>query len=174
MLKEFLVRHKEAILDSWLTLILETYPPNVSQLLKKEKDQFLNPVGSTLRHNVQIIMDGLAEEKPARDVSGALEALIRLRAVQDFTPAEATAVVFLLKQAIRGQLQAAKQDLGRCLEELWALESRIDAYAGRAFDLYMACREKIFEIRVHEIKNRTFKLLERANRLAGTPEEEES
>jgi hypothetical protein len=38
------------------------------------------------------------------------------------------------------------------LDELLHLESRIDALSLAAFDIYMACRERIAEIRIGEVK----------------------
>jgi hypothetical protein len=38
-------------------------------------------------------------------------------------------------------------------EEWLTLESNIDHLSLRAFDIYMNCREKICEIRIHEMEN---------------------
>jgi hypothetical protein len=40
------------------------------------------------------------------------------------------------------------------MEELSALETRIDRLALLAFDCYMKCREKIYEIRLGELRRR--------------------
>jgi hypothetical protein len=48
------------------------------------------------------------------------------------------------------------------------LESRIDELALLAFEIYMQCREKIYECRVNEVKGQreiAMKLLERTNRI---------
>jgi hypothetical protein len=41
-----------------------------------------------------------------------------------------------------------------------------------AFDIYMECREKLHQIRVSEVKNRTFKAMERAKLIAEIPDGE--
>ena len=54
-------------------------------------------------------------------------------------------------------------------------ESRIDKLAFLAFDIYMKCREKVYEIRVNEIKSErenAIKLLERASLMYVKPEVE--
>jgi hypothetical protein len=54
--------------------------------------------------------------------------------------------------------------------ELIERESRIDGLALLCFDIYMKRREKIYEIKVNEIKNRASGLLRKA---CGTVELEE-
>ena len=50
----------------------------------------------------------------------------------------------------------------RFSEETVAFESRIDDVVLLAFDLYMGCREKIFEIRADQAKRQVSGLLQRA------------
>ncbi len=59
-------------------------------------------------------------------------------------------------------------------EELVIFESRIDAIALHAFDSFMKCREKIYEIKTNETKNMTFRLLQKAQLISQTKESEES
>ena len=95
----------------------------------------------------------------------ALEGLVRIRAVQDFSPAEAVAFVFLLKRAAREVLEdVSEQAQSVPARVLSDLEARIDSLALLAFETYTRCREEIFEIRVREAQRRTAALLERFNR----------
>jgi hypothetical protein len=48
-------------------------------------------------------------------------------------------------------------------EEVFALEARIDALALSSFDLFMKCREKLYDIKANELRNMTFRLLQRVN-----------
>jgi hypothetical protein len=91
-----------------------------------------------------------------------LNDIIRIKAVQDFTPSQAVSFLPLLKKVVRDELGS---DIQRqhFSEELAAFESQIDNLALLSFDIYMKCREKIFELRVNEIKTMTFRLLKRAN-----------
>jgi hypothetical protein len=41
-----------------------------------------------------------------------------------------------------------------------------------ALDIYMKCREEIYELRVNEIKRSVSRLIERANMICGVPERE--
>ena len=55
--------------------------------------------------------------------------------------------------------------------ETGILDNRIDEIALLAFDVYSACRQKISDIRVNEVKNQVGKLLERANLISEIPEQ---
>lgn len=57
-------------------------------------------------------------------------------------------------------------------EELVMFDSMIDNLALLSFDIYMKCREKIYELKVNELKNMTYGLLKRANLISEIQEEE--
>jgi hypothetical protein len=82
--------------------------------------------------------------------------MIRLRAVQVERASEAVSFLFALRDVAVAAL-APEADA----KDLAAFETRIETLVLDAFDLYMQCREKVFEIRLAELRNRTFKLLER-------------
>jgi hypothetical protein len=166
MLNEFLADRRAAILDRWLSLILDTYPSEVGRFLRKEKDRFANPVGQTIAREIEAIYDGILRGAEPDELAPALDGIVRIRAVQDFRPSQAVSFMFLLKRAVREDLEEVRR--GEPLPpELFPLESRIDALAVRAFDIHSECREKMYEIRAKEIKNRTWVLLERMNRAGG-------
>ena len=60
----------------------------------------------------------------------------------------------------------------RLTEALLVMESRIDEMALHAFDVFMKCREKIFEIRANEAKNQVSRLLQRAGIVSEIPRKE--
>jgi len=152
-------------LERLFQLILETYPEGTSRFLKQEKDRFTNPVGYTISQEIEALYDGLLQEMNSDKLAVCLDNIIRIRAVQDFPPSQTIALIFLLKKAIREEL-ASEITENRVFEELLKFEARIDKLALLAFDIYMKCREKVFEIRVNEAKaerERVLKLLERIN-----------
>jgi hypothetical protein len=171
MLTTLLARKKAAILERWYALILETYPTEVRKFLKGERDPFQNPVGQSIRDSIEAILDGLQRAQPLEAIAPALDRIIRIRAVQDFTPSQAVVFVFLLKRVLREEAWSELETQGGAAATR-EVEEQIDAMAGRCFDIYMECREKIFEIKTNEIKNRTYKLLERMNRRDGKTEQE--
>ena len=100
-----------------------------------------------------------------KNISPFLERVIRVRAVQDFSPSRAVEFVFLLKDVLRDELKGEirRKDI---LEDLLRFESRIDSLAMFAFDMYERCREEIYEIRVNEVKGSMSRLLKRADRMS--------
>ena len=165
----FLEQNREAILGEWFNRILKTYPPDASQFLAKQKDQFRNPVGHVITQAIGPIYDQVVSSMDTGKVLAALDGIIRIRSVQDFAPSDAVAFVFQLKSVIRdvleGQIPEREQREG-----LAAIESRIDRVALLAFDKYTECREKVHEIKVKEIRNRSMRLIERVNAQSGIPQ----
>ena len=106
------------------------------------------------------IIDELSGDMSHDKIRDALDSIIRIRAVQDFTPSEAVSFVFLVKTIVL-------QELGNQIEvgELQDFYNNIDRIALIAFDVYMGCREDLFEVRVREVENRNFRLLQVANQL---------
>ena len=175
VLEHLLSQERAAILERWFQLILETYPADSSRFLKQEKDRFTNPVGYTVSQEIKTLYDELLQGTNTDKVATCLDNIIRIRSVQDFLPSQAIAFIFLLKTAVREKLSTEIGKKG-AFEELLKFESRIDKLALLALDTYMKCREKLFEIRVDEVKaerQMALKLLERANLLDRQPELEQ-
>jgi len=170
-LKNLLLKNRAAILDRWFRLIIETYPSETSKFLKSQKDRFANPVGAAISEGIEGLYEHLLGEGDLVEVSSFLDRIIRIRAIQDFSPSQAVAFVFSLKKAIREQLENEIRD-NPVADELLAVESRIDDLILLSFDIYMNCREKIYEIKANEARNRTFTLLERAGLVSEIPEQE--
>jgi len=165
VLEHLLPQKRAAILERWFQLILETYPADTSRFLKQQKDRFINPVGYTISQEIEALYDELLQEMNPDKLAACLDNIIRIRAVQDFPPSQTIAFIFLLKKAIREEL-ASEIAENRVLEELSKFESKIDKLVLLALDIYMKCREKVYEIRVNEAKaerERVLKLLDRTN-----------
>jgi hypothetical protein len=160
-LQGILDEKKAAILKRWREQILQSYPTDSVKFLQGEKDQFANPVGHTIARDTKILLDGILSGRGAaeNDISTALNNLTKLRAVQDFSAADAVGFIFSLKKIIRDELASA----GSASTLIAALDERIDNLMLAAFDWYTRHRESIYEIRVRMIRNRTIKLLERTN-----------
>jgi hypothetical protein len=169
--QELLARRKTAILKRWLNKILETYPPDTSKFLKNVRDPFANPVGNTISQGIEGLYEGLVEGTTSEEASSFLDHIIRIRAIQEFSPSEAVGFVFFLRDAIREELKKEIRG-GHISHDLSALDSRIDELALLSFDIYMKCREKLYELRSNELRNRTIKLLERSDYVSGVSEED--
>ena len=132
------------------------HPQESAKLIAREKDRFKNPIGSTLQEGTVALLDALEAGAPAETLRDSVEGMIRLRAVQSDTASGAVSFVFALRDVVKGVVgkKAAPKDLTQ-------FDTRIETLVLDAFDIYMQCREKVFEIRLAELRNRTFKLLER-------------
>lgn len=174
-LEHFLAGNRAAILERWNYLIAETYPPNTSRFLRRERDRFINPVGYTISRDIGVLFEELVGGMDLDRISRSLENIMKIRSVQDFSPSEGVGFILLLKKTIREKLGSEISDV-RIFEEWSALESKIDTMALLAFDIYMKCREKIFEIKVNEVKGETqriLRLLERTRLISEKPRGEE-
>jgi hypothetical protein len=155
-----LEENRSAILDRWRDLILDSYPGEAARFFKGEKDRFQNPVGHSITHATQTLFEGVVLDKPVDSLSEALESLVRLRAVQDFSASQAISFAFLLKRAVRTVLEGAVSAPEHWLA-LGVLEARIDELAAAAFDVYVEHRERIYRIRIGELRRRVASLIKR-------------
>jgi len=168
-LEDLLKQKASNIRKTWLALIIDTYPPDSQRFLREQKDRFANPVGTTLSRAVEILYDELLHPTDPEKVKSSLDEIVRIRAIQDFSPAGAMTFMFLLKKVLREELQQEIKESAAACEELLVLESRVDEMALQGFDLYMNCREKVYEIRAKEAKNHVSRLLQRAGLLCEVP-----
>lgn len=162
-LKQHLKEKKPDILKKWFDAIAETYPGDTASFLKKQKAQFTNPVGYTLSEGMDGLFEGLLQGLLPDDVTLFLDSIVRIRAIQDFSPSEAVAFIFQLKKTVRQELGSEILAQQGASQELAAFESAIDDLALYAFDLYMKCREKIYELKANEARSMTFRLLQQAH-----------
>lgn len=157
MIKELLERKKEAVLGRWLGEVLGAYPADTAQFLRGEKDQFRNPVGTTMGRVTRTLLDKLLAGADAVEMAPLLDEAVRIRSVQDFTASEAVGFVFALKSAIWSEVGASCSTV-EAMAELVTLESRIDEMALAAFDVYVASRQKLADIRVKEARDQLYLL----------------
>ncbi len=152
-LLEVLSEKKAGLTERWLQRLFESYPRQTTVFLKNEKNRFDNPMGHQLSQGLTRIVETLIQEMDRDQVLAALDEVIRIRALQSFSPSQALAFIFLLKNVIREEL-APELKAGQFSQELQELDSRIDGIALLGFDVYTQRREKLFEIRVNEVKQR--------------------
>jgi hypothetical protein len=135
--------------QQWLVRTLETYPPVTSRFLIEEKDRFRNPAGHVLRESLPVLLEEVLGEMNLERLAPALEQVVKVRAVQDFTASQAVGFVFLLKDVLRQSQPGGLEP---------AVEQRIDQMVLLAFDLFVKCREKMDEIKAGEARRSTYVL----------------
>lgn len=134
----------ELVAERWLERLLLSYSAATRASLSDPTDPFRNPAGHVLRENLLLIARELVGEMNREALQAPLDAIVRLRAVQGFSPSEAIGFVFESRNAASG-LDGVSSAV---------LCERIDRLALIAFDVYMRCREQIFELRVKELRSR--------------------
>ena len=160
-LEDLLRQHKSVILEKWINALVDSYPADTSRFIKAQKDPFANPVGNTISNGLDSVFDDLIHSKKTSGMTSFLNSILKIRAVQNFSPSQAVAFVFSLKNVIKDVSRKENID-NRLSKELFEFDSRIDQLGLIAFDIYEECREKLYEIKANEERNRTFSAFERA------------
>lgn len=162
-LESLLQKYRETILSEWFESIIQSYPPDTQVFLRSQKNRFANPVGASVAENIGSLLNALiaGDDLERQEICDCLDNIIRIRAVQELSASQAVGFVFRLKAIARKSLGNAARDEDISGEFL-SFEGRVDRLGLLAFDIYTQCREKLFEIRAFELKNRTARILERA------------
>ncbi len=171
-LEDLLEREKTQLIKKWFEELISTYPPDTSRFLKHQKDAFANPVGQTSLNGLENLLDILLKNGGHDSVVSCLDPVIRIRAVQTmFTPSQVVGFIFSLKKVIREKLT---KELGEIeiLKQLHEFELKIDEIGLIAFDIFMDCREKIYDIKANEERNKIYKAFARAGLVAEISEKE--
>ncbi len=154
-LRDLLEQKKGDIVEEWIRRIQHTYPEETASFLEEEGNQFANPIGASINQSVWPLYDEIISGHDSDNLYKCLDYLIRVRAVQDFAPTAAVAVVNFLKDIIREKILDDIESQGLFREYL-SVERRIDNAMLAAFDIYMKCRERVWEIRHNDITQRPF------------------
>jgi len=144
---------KEELLALWVNSFFAAYPLDSTGFVRTSQDPFANPVGHMTREAVEVLYQAVAgAETEAASVREALDSLMRLRGVQDMSPSRAVGSLCLIKPILRREILPALPSGSQELEAYLEMESRVDSLVLMALDLYAAAREKVFRIRIEEVK----------------------
>ena len=161
-IRALLEEKKPSILRQWFDSIISTYPSDTANFLKGQKNTYSGSiVGQTIYEGIEGIFDDLVSETAADKLNSCLDKIIRVRAIQEFEPSRAISFIFLLKQIIRSELIHDIRE-GGFFEELMEIESRLDGYANMSFDIYMKCREKLYDLKANEMRNWTYRVVKKS------------
>lgn len=151
-LKGLLLKNRSRIVERWFEEVMHSYAGQTARIFGKNKDKFRNPVGVNAREGLDSLYDRLLGDDDPALMESALDQIIRIRSLQDFSASQAVSFAFSLKGIIRkslaGDIQANNLD-----EQMCRLENRIDRMALVAFDIYSQCREKLYQIRVDQARS---------------------
>lgn len=149
-LEEVLQNNEDEILKKWVAYTLSTYQS--SRMFKKQKDQFANPIGGCVRETLKTLLPLLIKGGDSSVFRDPLSHFMHLRAVQEFSPSQAVAPINAVKHITREILETDKQSEA-LMAELYDFEFAVDLAVLAAFDLYVECREKVYKVRIGEIKS---------------------
>jgi hypothetical protein len=170
---------RERLASAWLARVLETYAPQTTVFYGRGNDPFANPVGHTLTTQLRVIADGLCageislETPLAPAILEAVEAVVRIRAVQGLPPGRAVDFVYALRPILHELAGEGSLSQAPDLAALGALDATVDALALAAFEAYVRCRDRIHELRVDEVKRSVATLIRRWNTFYQTAPGEE-
>jgi hypothetical protein len=149
----FLSGERRVLVERWVGLVLGTYPPAVARTYAEDPDEFRNPVGHAIRRSLEGLVDALLRDFDAEHVARLLDPVVRIRAVQAFTPPDAVGFVVLFKRVVRDVAQVVGEN-PMDASALAVLDERIDRAALVACDLDDACRRRISSLGTRERRQR--------------------
>jgi len=156
-----LTQKKSAVVQAWFEKVVNTYPIDTAQFLKNQRDPFANPVGQNSLQSLKEMFDLALDGFDRKTAQPLIDPIIRIRAIQNFTPTQAVRFIFDLKKIIREMAAVDAKD-GQSQIALQILDDRIDELGFLAFDIYMQCREKIYDLKANEMRERTYSAFSRA------------
>lgn len=159
--EEILQKNRDFFVKKWFKRTLATYPEDTAAFYANKENQFSNPVGYTISLEIEKIFDELLKAKSTEDLPNHVDALVRIRAVQDYSPSGAVSFLLLLKDILREEILKDNPDQA-LYRSVLDFEIKIDQLCLLAFDIYMGCREEVWELKAREFKNSTSRLLQRA------------
>jgi len=159
MLQNILEQNKDTIIAEWVDQTINTYEQEMIRFLHKEKNQFANPVRNTILTSTEKIYNAILNKVKFDTNYPGLEDIIKLRTVQDFSPSQALSFIFILKEIIRKELQNDNK-VNISVKEINKFEGKMDKLTALAFDIYTNCRNKIYEIRLKEIRSQSQRAFE--------------
>ena len=162
MLTNLLEQNKASIIAKWIQIVKNSYPAETARFLKAQNDPFSNPVGNTISTGLDALFELLLKETEPDSVRSLLDPVLRIRAIQSFTPSQATNFLFSLKTIIKEILGNEILKDKQSMDEWFVFETKIDQLIQLGFDIYMECITKLYEIKATEMKKRTFSAFERA------------
>jgi hypothetical protein len=142
--------HREKIVNKWVEYTLSTYAS--SGFFVKERDKFANPVGGNIRQALEKLFLLLSQGADSKDFAPPLAQLMSIRSVQEFTPSQAVSPLNAVKHITR-EVFAADKERKHLVAELYDFEFAVDLAMLAAFDIYMQYRERLYQVRIQEIKS---------------------
>ncbi len=156
-LTAFCSGRRDRLIQLWTDKFFAAYPIDSTGFARTRRDRFANPVGETTRISSEVLLDAvIGKDAGPEAVKNALQDLILIRAVQDMTPSQAVGAIVMLKDILRAEALPAclmPENAGLdTLKSYLEMESRIDTLCLMALDMYAEARERVYRVRIEDIK----------------------
>lgn len=169
-LVSILKKKKTTIVKGWFEVVVSTYAPDTATFLKSQKDQFANPVGQTTLKGLEAVFDEIVSGMDRKAIISFLDPIIRIRAIQDFTPAQAVAFILDLKKVVREKLKKELKTIETSVG-LADIDANIDQLCLIGFDIYVGCRQAIYQLKVDTERKKIYSAFSRAGLVTEIPED---
>ncbi|MCF8037158.1 MAG: RsbRD N-terminal domain-containing protein [Desulfobacteraceae bacterium] len=157
-------------IEKWLDALMQTYPDESARFFKDTTDPFANPVGATMKKGITDLFDVVAAETYDPEAAhAALEPMIRVRAIQEFAPSQAVGFVTEIKSIIRRDAGGSKEGHPQA-EKLQQIGDYADRALLAAFDIYMNCKKKVYELRARQARDSVSQLLIKKELISELPD----
>ncbi len=151
-LAEAFRNYEDKIVKQWVDYTLSSYKS--STFFKKSPDKFANPVGGNTREALSTLFKLLSKNADPKKFAEPLDQVMRIRSIQEFTASEAVGPIYAVKHITR-ELLEKDSERKHLISELYDFEFAVDLAVLSAFDLYAQCRERLYKVRIKEIKTGT-------------------
>ncbi len=166
----YLKERQRDLSERWFNRAMDTYPADSAKFFKSNKDPFTNPVGNTLKRSIGLVCAEVIKKKmDSKALQEALEPIVRIRAVQEFSAAGALSFFLEIKPIIRESLAERRGEKG-IDQYLAIIESNTDNLMLMAFDSYMKCRQKVYLLRINQAKESVKQLLIKKGLISELPD----
>jgi hypothetical protein len=159
---DLLRERQDTIVERWAESLFSSYPSDAAVLFQKQQDPFANPIGKSVREGTRGLFQAILDGMDPAELRSHLDGIIRVRAVQQFSPSEALSFVFSLRSILRKVVPELDTD-PKLRKEAIELDETIDRVALAAFDVYTDTREQLAQLRINETKRQMGWVLEKMN-----------
>ena len=157
-LRILIEKNKKWILEKWLNQRLSLFSNQKQSLIKTQMDPFQNPIRHEILGGLKMILENFEGE--SKKFNEAVEQICRVMAIQEFPPSKAIALFYELKEIVSHRAEKTKHNLTSI--EFLEFNSNIEKMTLKAFDCYCSHREKIYQLKVDESKNKAYMLIKKA------------
>lgn len=157
---EYLKNNKQLLLNEWFEWLINTYPETSKKYFRNTNQQFTNPIGYSLYHNLNSVFDSLINQDfNSNKFRNALEEIIKIRILQQPSNLKEINIFEFLWNKIISTLppHLAKEDIVATIE-------LFNSFNYIFFEIYSKIQTRIVEIQKDEIRNRYGKIIERLNK----------